>query len=257
MKKVLLFLLAVVLFGAQSIYAYDGQEIFQSASGKVERNLKKGIFYDMAITDKTGKTVQKGVAYNKNNKVRMDFGGLITIVNGDDMYLYNVANKSAMKMSAQKETGQNKLESFDSTKLPDNAVYVKKTTKNGYACKLVTAEEDDIKMEYYLTDEFGFPTCVKTSDGNEINMTNFKTGVSDDKFKLPAGVKVTDMSSYMGSSNKKESNALSDAMKEVAEDTVISGAKEGKDEVVYEQKSKVKEETKTKTKETIKKLFSF
>lgn len=202
MKKVLFFLFAVALFGIQSIYAYDGQEIFKSASDKVERNLQKGIFYDITITDKTGKIVQQGVAYNKNNKIRMDFGGLITIVNGDDMYLYNVANKSAMKMSAQKETGQSKLESFDPAKLPDNAVYVKKVTKNGYDCKLVTAEEDGIKMEYYLTYEFGFPTCVKTSDGNEINMTNFKVGITDDKFKIPADVKVTDMSNFMGSSSK-------------------------------------------------------
>ncbi|GAB1401121.1 hypothetical protein MASR1M68_00320 [Elusimicrobiota bacterium] len=262
MKRVLLFLFAVVLTGAQFAYTDDGRNIFSSASQKVERNLGKGIFYDMTITDKNGKIVQKGVAYNKNNKVRMDFGDLITIVNGDDMYLYNVANKSAMKMSAQKETGQNKLESFDSFKVPDNSVFVKKTTKNGYACNLVKAEEDGIKMDYYLTEEFGFPTCVKTSDGNEINMTNFKIGVTDDKFKLPAGVKVTDMSSYMGSATKKSSNnnepnELSDMMKELADDTVVSGAKEAKDEVVSEQKSKAKEETKAKTKETMKKLFSF
>ncbi|MDD5021477.1 MAG: hypothetical protein PHR82_04975 [Endomicrobiaceae bacterium] len=261
MKKTLLFLFAVVLIGAQFAYTDDGRNIFSSASQKVEKNLWKGIFYDMTITDKTGKTVQKGVAYNKNNKVRMDFGDLITIVNGDDMYLYNVANKSAMKMSAHKETGQNKLESFDSFKVPDNSVFIKKTTKNGYACSLVKAEEDGIKMDYYLTEEFGFPTCVKTSDGNEINMTNFKIGVTDDKFKLPAGVKITDMNNFMGasseSSKQEKTNALSAMMKEVADDTVVSGAKEGKDEVVSEQKNKVKEETKSKTKEAVNKLFGF
>jgi len=199
MRRALLFLFAVILIGAQFAYTDDGRNIFSSASQKVEKNLHKGIFYDMTVTDKNGKIAQKGVAYNKNNKVRMDFGDLITIVNGDDMYLYNVANKSAMKMSAQKETGQNKLESFDSFKVPDNSVFIKKTTKNGYPCNLVKAEEDGIKMDYYLTEEFGFPTCVKTSDGNEINMTNFKIGVTDDKFKLPAGVKVTDMNNFMGS----------------------------------------------------------
>ncbi len=252
MKKTFVFLTAFFI-AAGFLYA-DGKSVFKTASKKVEYALAKGIFYNMEIIDKNNRNIQKGIVYNKNNKSRMDFSDMTTIIDGESMYMYTPKNRSAIKMSLQKATDQKGLDSFDSTKIPENAVFIKKTTMNGYSCNLIQSTENGVVTEYYLTEEFGFPTCVKTNDGGIINMTNFKFGVSDSKFSLPSDTQIADMSGASTNTGKK-TNAFYDMMKDTANDTVVDGAKEAKDETVSEQKSKAKEETKTKTKETINKLF--
>lgn len=252
MKKI--FLLSAVFFMTAGYLYADGKTVFKAASKKVEYALQKGISYNMDIIDGNEKTIQNGLVYNKNNKSRMDLGDMVTILDGKSMYMYTPKNKSAIKMSLQKTTGQKDLESFDSTKIPENAVFVKKTTVNGYSCNLVQTNENGKTTEYYLTEEFGFPTRVKTNDGGVINLTNFKLGVSDGKFSIPDDTKITDMA---GDINEKQANDFYKTLEDYGNQTVVSGAKEAKDETVSEQKSKVKEETKKKTKEAIKDLFSF
>jgi hypothetical protein len=70
----------------------------------------------------------------------------------------------------------------------------------------------------------------------KINMTNFKIGVTDDKYKLPPGVKISDMNNlcehYRNLQNKKKQMSYSGIMKDVEDYFVVSVVKEAKDESV-------------------------
>lgn len=260
MKRILMMAVFTVTLAGLAYAKDDGQAVFNSAAGKVQNVLKKGISYDLTASDSKGKNVQKMVVYTKDNKSRMDTasGSSSTIMDGEKLYIYDAAQKSAVLFPIDQQQGEQSVELYDLSKSPDNVFFVKKTVKNGYNCQLVTYEEDGLKTECYLTDDYGFPTCVKESGGNEINMTNFKVGVSNDKFKLPSDVKITDVSwkkSSAAGDTKTAGSFLGNIIKDTANDTVVSGAKEGVDEVSSEEKSKVKEETKVKTKKTISNLF--
>lgn len=262
MKKVVSVLMLVGLF-AVSVFAQDAMTFFKSAFDKSETLKQKGISYKIVTT--TGKKKKKAFTatiYMKGDKIRMDSDQGNVLIDGETMYAYNTAEKTAMKMKLDKEKMKQNIADLANTKAED-LTYVGKGSMNGYDCQVFKEQDGKKVIEYYFTDAYGFPTYIKEGTNSESNITEFTTGsVKDSLFNLPSDVKIVDMSqlgSLSGNSEdslkSKISQSVKSKTKETANDTVIGGTKDGAKEIVNEQKSKVREAAKEETKKKLKSMF--
>ena len=268
MKKGLLLSLMFCCFAVTSLFADSANDSFMKCFQKAENLKKQGISYDMVST--SGKKKKKSVSasvYMKGDKMRIDApeGATIVDIENNEMFVYSEKDKTAIKMSLNME--QVKQATMDvSQEKSDELTYIGEAVKNGYNCKVFKAKDGKKDVEYYMTNDYGFPTYVKESKA-ESNITNFKVGsVKDSLFVLPEDVNVMDvgnMSAFAADVNKdankkvskEKSNANEKAknfLKNTADETVVGGAKEGVQEISSEQKEQLKEETKEKTKKALK-----
>lgn len=268
MKKSLFLSLMFFCFTATSLFADGSNDTFMKCFQKAENLKKQGISYDVSST--TGKKKKKSVSatiYMKGDKIRVESpeGATIIDVKSNEMYVYSEKDKTAIKMALNMDQVQQTTLEVSQEKA-DELTYVKEDTKNGYACKVFKAKDGKKEVEYYMTNDYGFPTYVKEPKA-ESNITNFKVGsIKDSLFELPKDVNVTDMgnlssfsSSLSDDVNKKvkkdKSNGNEKAksfLKNTADETVVGGAKEGVQEMSEEEKSQLKQETKEKTKKALK-----
>lgn len=268
MKKGLLLSLMFCCFAVTSLFADSANDSFMKCFQKAENLKEQGISYDMVST--SGKKKKKSVSasvYMKGDKMRIDApeGATIVDIENNEMFVYSEKDKTAIKMALNME--QVKQATMDvSQEKSDELTYIGEAVKNGYNCKVFKAKDGKKDVEYYMTNDYGFPTYVKESKA-ESNITNFKVGsVKDSLFVLPEDVNVMDvgnMSAFAADvnkdANKKVSKEKSKAnekaknfLKNTADETVVGGAKEGVQEISSEQKEQLKQETKEKTKKALK-----
>lgn len=268
MKKSLFLSLMFFCFAITSLFADSSNDVFMKCFQKAETLKKQGISYDVSST--TGKKKKKSVSatiYMKGDKIRLDApeGATIIDVKNNEMFVYSEKDKTAIKMALNMDQVQQTTLEVSQEKA-DDLTYVKEDTKNGYACKVFKAKDGKKEVEYYMTNDYGFPTYVKEEKA-ESNITNFKVGsVKDNIFVLPADVNVMDvgnMSAFAADVNKdvnkkvskQKSNTNEKAksfLKNTADETVVGGAKEGVQEMSEEEKTQLKQETKEKTKKALK-----
>ena len=100
MKKTLILSLLLFCFSATTVFAADANEEFKKAFKKIDELKKQGISYTVnSVTGKKNKKSVNAKVYMKGDKIRIDANGAITIMDGDDMYVYSEQEKTAMKMN--------------------------------------------------------------------------------------------------------------------------------------------------------------
>ena len=196
MKKFLILFLTVCCFAVSSLFAANANEIFKKSFEQLETLKKQGISYDVksVIEDEKKKSINATV-YMKGKKIRIDATEGVVIIDEKNMYIFSVAEKTAIKMNINAD--MIKQTTFDiSQEKADELLFVKKSSKNGYSCYMFKSKDNGEDVKYYLTDKYGLPTYVK-EENLETNITNFKVGdIKDDLFVLPKDVNVIDMTDF-------------------------------------------------------------
>lgn len=189
MKKILAISFLFVFFAAISAFAAD----FKNYLEKIETLKKQGISYN--VSSKTGKKTVNATIYMKGDKIKIDTAEGISIIDGNNMYIYMEKEKTAMKMNIDNDSV--KQTTFDIIQdKADELKFVEKSLKNGYSCQVFKSKDEGKNVVYYLTDNYGLPTYVKEENA-ETNITNFQVGkVSDSIFVLPKEVNIIDMSNF-------------------------------------------------------------
>lgn len=267
MKKNLFLLFVFFCFAATS-FADNANEAFMKCFQKAQSLKQQGISYDMSST--SGKKKKKSVSatiYMKGEKIKVDAaeGETIIDIENNEMFVVSQKDKTAIKMALNME--QVKQATADvSQEKADDLTYIGEAVKNGYKCKVFKAKDGKKDVEYYMTNDYGFPTYVKEAK-SESNITNFKVGsIKENLFELPDDVNVMDMgnmSAFAAEVNKdankkvlkeksKAGEKAKNFLKDTADETVVGGAKEGVQEISSEQKEQLKQETKEKTKKALK-----
>ncbi len=261
---------AVLFFccAVTTIFADSTNELFMNCFKKAQSLKQQGISYDLySASGKKKKNAVAATVYMKGDKMRMETPDGVSIIDitKNVMYICSDRDKTAIKMALNMD--QVKQASAEvSQEKADELIYLKDDSKNGYACKVFKAKDGKKDVEYYMTNDYGFPTYIKEAK-SESNITNFKVGsIKNNLFEVPASYKILNMGNISALSdevnkdvNKKVSKGKSNVSekakgyaKDTANDTVVGGIKEGVNEVSSEQKSKIKEETKEKTKKALK-----
>ncbi len=268
MKLKFVLTLMFCCFAVTCLFADSSNDIFMKCFEKAQSLKKQGISYDLYST--SGKKKKNAVAatvYMKGDKMRMEAPDGVTIIDiaNNVMYVCSDRDKTAIKMAMNMEQVQQSTAEVSQEKA-DELTYLKDDSKNGYACKVFKAKDGKKDVEYYMTNDYGFPTYIKETKA-ESNITNFKVGsIKNSLFEVPSSYKILNMGNIAALSNevnedvnKKVSKGKSNSnekvkgyMKKTADDTVLGGARDGVNEVSSEQKSKIKEETKEKTKKALK-----
>ena len=158
--------------------------------------------YDMVATA-PGVSSMISKQWVKGNKMRMEMTvegkTMITIMNGDkqEMYMYFPEQNMAMKMDFS-QAPESAVEEAVSIEDYSPTVIGTKTI-DGKLCTVVEYVVPEGKSKMWLWQKHGLPVRmeVTTTEGiSKIEWKNFEFGdISDDKFKLPAGVKITEMPS--------------------------------------------------------------
>lgn len=161
----------------------------------------KNMSFDIQMTmDSAGtQVVSTGKMYMSENKTRMEMESMgmkmITIINDkDEVYMYNPANNTALKMTTPEE----------STETPDSWLedaaemeIIGDEKMDGYDCLVATMTEDDIKSKMWLRKDIGMPVRVEqnTPEGNMvIEYKNYDLSPQpDDLFEVPANATITTM----------------------------------------------------------------
>ncbi len=165
----------------------------------------KGWSYDMTTTI-NGKKMMDGSVWFAPDKLRMEFSvegkKMITIQDGDFMYMYDPAEKTAMKFSKQspladQKTKIDKPDKFQQVPVPDWKV-IETVTYDGVLCRVLefTDASSGDKMKMWLRVDYGAPLRMELTpkSGNESIVQEYKNMKFDpipaDKFQLPSGVEV-------------------------------------------------------------------
>ena len=210
MKKSLFLAVVFFCFATTSLFADTSNNAFINCFKKAENLKQKGISYNLSST--TGNKKKKSVSatiYMKGDKIRINAPEGSTIINmtNNEMYVYSEKDKTAMKMALNMEQAKQAALDISQDKA-DELTYVGEDTKNGYACKVFKAKDGNKNVEYYMTNDYGFPTYIK-EEKSESNITNFKVGsLKDSLFEIPGDVNIIDMGEIAALSdnmNKKAS----------------------------------------------------
>jgi len=245
------------------LFADSSSDIFMKYFQKAEDLKQQGISYNLSATTNDNKSIYATI-YMKGDKIRMDAAEGATIIDiaKSEMYIFSEKDKTAIKMMLNME--QVKQATLDiSQEKAKELVYLKEDTRNGYACKVFKAKDGNKGVEYYMTNEYGFPTYVK-EENIESTITDFKTNpIKDSLFVLPEDISVIDMGNITAlaeeftqqlSEEKVDiGDKVNDYLKNSVNDAVVRDMKESVREFYSEQKSKLKKETKEKTKGKTKK----
>ena len=199
MKKSILLSLMFCCFVITPLFAADANSMFKTSLEKIETLKKQGICYNVnSLTGNKKKKTVNAKVYMKGEKIRIETTEGITIIDGNSMYFYIEKEKTAMKMNIDADNVKQTTFDIVQDKV-DELQFVEKSSKNGYACQFFKAKDKGKDIEYYLTDDYGFPTYIKEEKA-ETNITGFKVGgLSDNLFVLPKDVEVMDMSKLGGS----------------------------------------------------------
>jgi outer membrane lipoprotein-sorting protein len=185
------------------------EESLAGLLAKGQKITKEGMSYEYVLTTAAGKMAGKVWLQDKKMKIEGVTSGLkvITIIDGDagTAYAYYPAQNMAMKVSAQ-GLGAQTNSPTDYTKNADPArIKVLGTTVyDGVRCRVILVKDaaSGIETKMWVREDYGIPVRVETTtpDGAQVVMEykNVKIGPQPpDTFKLPAGVKITDVNAMM------------------------------------------------------------
>jgi len=170
----------------------------------------KGMSYDYSLTIPEGKMMTGKVwMQDKKMKTESTIEGkiIITIFDGDTntLYTYYPDQNIAMKLSAP-ESDEKVSTPTDYTRDADpNEIKTLETTiYDGVKCRvmLIKSGEGKEQIKMWVREDYGIPVRVEATapNGNKTVMEykNLKVGPQPhDTFKLPPGVKITDMNETM------------------------------------------------------------
>ncbi len=158
--------------------------------------------YDMVMAP-SGEPSVTSTVWMKRNNMRMEITAegqkMITIMNGDkqEMYMYFPEQNMAMKMDFS-EAPESAVEEAVSIE-QYNPTVIGTETVDGMLCTVVEYVVPEGSAKMWLWQKHGFPVRMEmtASDGtSRIDWKNIEFGdISDDKFKLPAGVEIMEMPS--------------------------------------------------------------
>lgn len=185
------------------------QQNESSGSGNELADLMKsarqaeGMSYDMISTvamQGQNQTFQSKVWVSQNKvRMEMEMAGVksVTISNGNDIYMYNPASNTAMKMSTldnQEQLANNWAE--DDSYLSKMKV-VGEEKMDGYDCLVVTVKDTETDAKMWLRTDIGIPVRMESKESGSdvvIEFKNIKVGAQDASlFEIPAGAQVVDM----------------------------------------------------------------
>ena len=201
MRDLSIILVGLLILGTMVMGAYIGEGSTPPLSDILDR--AKGITsvkYDMVMGVPGAPATTTKVWVEGDDKIRVEMaaGGVtvITILNGDTMYMYYPKRNMAMKM--------------DTSGAPESAVedvgsigkyrprVIGTETMDGKICTVVEYVTPEGRTKMWIWQKHGFPirTEMTTGDGTIImEYKNIQLGeIPDSMFKLPAGVKIMDMS---------------------------------------------------------------
>lgn len=144
----------------------------------------------------------------KDNKVRMDMdlpqGRGMAIIDSDNMYLYNPAEKVAVKLKTPKSADLGVLSNYASYLKSLNAKIVGSETVGPYDCDIYEFMDPYINVpsKIWLWKAHEFPVKVEIKTPNGVTTTimdNVKVGIpiDDSEFVLPAGVDIKEEAEMM------------------------------------------------------------
>ncbi|HWP96895.1 MAG TPA: DUF4412 domain-containing protein [Syntrophomonadaceae bacterium] len=165
----------------------------------------KGVSYEMksTITSTQGTMTTTTKAWASGTKARMEMEAMgtkmTTIITGaGDIYMYNAANNTAMKMPASKEQIASAWAQKDASKYK----ILGEEKISGQNCLVITSTDISGDNKTWISEDIGMPlkSEMKTTEGNVVSeFSNIKLGPqSDDLFTLPAGAQVVDMPKVPG-----------------------------------------------------------
>lgn len=222
-KKTSLFLLVMLMLACLALLGC-GQEKAANAPGtpsnqsgdsgtgnelaalmKSARQAEDGIYFETVNTiNMQGQTnISQAKTWVSKGKVRSEaeLAGVksITISNGKDLWMYNEANNTAMKLSSLEAQDQDQLATKwaeDESSL-DKMKIVGEESIDGQKCVVVTYKDAETESKMWLRKDIGMPAKIEGNvAGNKVLMEykNYKLGAQDDNlFELPAGAQVVEM----------------------------------------------------------------
>ncbi|KUO72320.1 MAG: hypothetical protein APF81_21700 [Desulfosporosinus sp. BRH_c37] len=166
----------------------------------------EGISYDCVVSEKGNATLNSKV-WMQGTKMKFEVAvegqNMITFIDGDSIIGYNPDQKTAFKLSIDKakqaKTPNDYLKEAnsqtDKIKSQGTIVY------EGVKCRVISLAGPDGKeiTKMWIREDYGIPVRVENvgPDGNKsvLEYKNMKVGpLPEATFKLPDGVKVTDIS---------------------------------------------------------------
>ena len=172
----------------------------------------EGMSYDYTMTSKD--ITINGKAWIQGEKVKneavVEGQRVITIVDGDDTYIYHPDENTAFKVTleqagqqaGQTETPSDFIEDVDTK--PDKYRIVDSVVYDGAKCKIVevTSADGQEQTRMWVREDYGIPVRVESSEpeGEKVvlEFKNLKLGPQPPgTFELPAGVEVMDMSEML------------------------------------------------------------
>ena len=167
-----------------------------------------GMSFDYVMTAKDSQ--MNGKMWIEGKKMRteatMQNQKMISIIDGDAnvAYTYMPDQNMAVKMTLDKVKTADAPDQYTKDVDPGKFKVLETTTYDGVRCRVVqldnTAAKTSSKM--WIREDYGLPIRVETTNSDNtktvLEYKNVKVGPQPaDTFKLPAGVKVTDMGAMM------------------------------------------------------------
>lgn len=170
-----------------------------------------GASYDMVMTTAGFSSTSKMWSNKDKMRIENTFEGKksITIIDGDITYMYIPSENTAMKFSGKNlpdgMDGKPKNPAdYQDNLVKDSIKSIETVVYEGVKCRVITFvdKEDGATAKMWLREDYGLPMKqeVVSKKGEKIALEykNMKIGAQPaDLFKLPAGVKIQDMSALM------------------------------------------------------------
>ncbi|RJQ29294.1 MAG: outer membrane lipoprotein carrier protein LolA [Peptococcaceae bacterium] len=223
-----MFLVALIPFALALVLAGCGKsgqqaENQQSAAGKNDGQVKEesladllargkqaaGMSYEYTLT--AGSKIMKGKVWTQGKQVKTEGTAegqrMISYIDGDTntVITYDPDQNKAVKLSTgdQQENASTPGE-YTSEVDPGKAKVLDTVVYDGVKCKLTAVYGADGKeeMRMWVREDYGLPVRVETTSADGVKTVieykNLQVGpLPADTFKLPPGVKVTDMNKMM------------------------------------------------------------
>ena len=166
----------------------------------------EGISYDCVVSEKGNLALNSKVLMQGSKmKVEVTVEGqtMITFIDGDSVIGYNPDQNTAFKLSFDK-TNQAKTPNEylkEASSQTEKYKFQETVVYDGVKCRVISLAGPDGKelTKMWIREDYGIPVKVETvgSDGNKsvLEYKNIKVGpIPESTFKLPDGVKITDIS---------------------------------------------------------------
>lgn len=201
MRYLSIILVGLLILGTMVIGTYIGEGSTPPLSDILDR--AKGITsvkYDMVMRMPGAPTTTTKVWMKGDDKSRMEMAAagqtVITILNGDTMYMYYPKRNMAMKMdtSGAPESAVEEVGSIG--KYKPRVIGTEKM--DGKLCTVVEYATPEGRAKTWIWQKHGFPIRMEMTTEGDTIITEYKNiqfgKIPDSMFELPSGVKIMDMS---------------------------------------------------------------